>query len=215
MTTPTDTAGLVREARLDCERRILAAEVAAVKAEKAMREAAARAAETQPNCASDNQWWAIGFRDARKYIAEAIRALPLSLGRDYVRLTAPPPEGDELSTRLGERARELLAAEIEKLAGCTTTARLIRSGSDNPTHLAVLRAIETALASDTARIQEAVPVIEAEREVMLSSFLNRFGPKKGKVTDKAAKPIVARMDAALRAAATFLLSVRAGGAGDG
>lgn len=70
----------MREARLDYERRILAAEVAGVKSEKAMREAAAHMATSFLVGDPAN---GVPLRSPSPHqIADAIRALPLSLGTE-------------------------------------------------------------------------------------------------------------------------------------
>lgn len=55
----------------------------------------------------------------------------------------------------------------------------------------------------------AVPIIQAEREVMFDSNLNRSGPDIGKVTGEA-KAIIDGMDAALAAAASYLSGTQEG-----
>lgn len=57
----------------------------------------------------------------------------------------------------------------------------------------------------------AVPIIEAEREVMISSHMNLSGPDIGKITGEEAE-IVERMDAALNAARAALSAALGQGA---
>lgn len=107
MTTANETGVVEREARLEYERRILAAEVAGVKAEKAMREAAAHKATSFLVGDPEN---AIPLRSPMPYeIADAIRELPLSLGRDAI--TALPPDAREL-TGLGKLLKHLRASHL-------------------------------------------------------------------------------------------------------
>lgn len=128
------------------------------------------------------------------------------------RLTAPPLEGDELSGRLGERARELLAAECDPdLAKRFLDGRRTFRSVDIAS---ALRAIEVALASrasDTARIQEAVRVISRLEAACEALCAQRTHEQYLAMIELGQQPALLELDAArlsARAAATFLLSVR-------
>lgn len=92
------------------------------------------------------------------------------------------------------------AAERGELIGCV----LDRENAANARLIAAAPLLVSAL-------QMAVPIIEAEIEVMVSSHTNLSGPDIGKITGEEAE-IVERMDAALNAARAALSAALGQGA---